>query len=127
MSRSHAINLSAAWLPPDASRGRDVWRRRFGRPAGLEETDRLWLLIESAVDCGVHLGDERLPDVIAGRRWRCEVTGRLRLRNELALVPRPATVGVAVDAARGRVSLPVGLGRVILEIESAGFATDGRG
>jgi len=122
MDGLHHIELSSAWLPPDPDAGRDAWLRRFGSPTGVAVGDRVWLRIEAAVECEVRLDGDRLPDTTAGGCWRYELTGRLRPRHELALAPRPVIVALRPVATHGRMSLPAPLGRVFLEIASAGLA-----
>ncbi len=118
MSGTHAINLSTAWEPPDPAAGRQTWTRRFGMPAGIEPGDRVWLVIEPAAGCGAALDGAPLPNVVAGRPWREDVTARLGSRNELVLIPAAA---VPPDASHrpvhGRRPLPAAIASVRLEIE----------
>ena len=115
----HVINLSTAWEPPDPATGGIAWTRRFGMPAGVEPGDRVWLVIEPAMDCALALGGEPLPPVVAGRPWRHDVTGRLGPRNELLLEPAATSADEpARPAAHGRRPLPAAVGSVRLEIES---------
>ncbi|MFM8703095.1 MAG: hypothetical protein ACKOHG_04380, partial [Planctomycetia bacterium] len=45
----HSIHLGAAWEPPMPSAGGGTeWKRRFGRPAGLEPGDRVLLVVAQA-------------------------------------------------------------------------------
>lgn len=113
----HEINLCSAWLPPDPASGRAAWLRRFGRPAGIEPGDRVWLVIESAVGGEARLGGEPLPPVPAGTVRRYDVTSMLGERNELTLAMGVTAAIVAVVAKHGRCELPAAIGRVSLEIE----------
>jgi hypothetical protein len=113
----HEINLSTAWLPPDPASGRPAWLRRFGRPTGIEPGDRVWLVIESAVDGEATLGGEPLPPVAAGTIRRHDVTAMLGQRNELWLTPSVTADIRAVVAGPGRCELPATIARVSLEIE----------
>lgn len=118
MGERHVISLSTAWLPPDPAAGRRAWIRRFGMPAGIEPDDQVWLVVESSVGCGLALAGETLPTVVPGSRWRQDVSGLLRARNELLLAPLSDIAATPPRAAHGRVPLPAVLGRVRLEIES---------
>ncbi len=115
MSEVHAINLSTAWcLPPRAA---GVWVRRFGRPAGIEPGDEVWLVVASASGCGLLLNGQPLPSVGPGGELRHEVTRLLQPRNELALAPCDAIVAETPEVARnGRCPLPDAIASVRLEI-----------
>jgi beta-galactosidase/beta-glucuronidase len=104
-----------------AFRGRVEFRRRFGRPTGIDGGERVWLVCDGAdAWAKLTLNGEPLGHV-AGPAEAAEfdVTGLLRERNELAAVvecPRRAADGACLD--RGpRADLPGGLiGEVRLEI-----------
>lgn len=114
---THEIRLQAVWAPP-RSRGQP-WLRRFGRPAGIEPGIRVVLVIENAAVATLTLNGTALPQVtVAGSRWTYDVTNLLRDRNELLLMPAADELIVvgATANAHGRVSLPIIIGRVALEI-----------
>lgn len=118
MSEAHRIRLQAAWRPPAA--GDTAWIRSFGRPAGLEPGDRVWLVIERPAVRTIELNGAGLPPVAAdpGGAWRHEITGALAGRNELRLVAESGVPDGDVPAdARDRRPLPDGIGAVTLEIE----------
>jgi len=115
MSGVHRINLSTAWQPPAA--GSAAWVRRFGRPAGLEPSTRVWLVHIGGPAARLTLNGKALP---AGNRH--DVTPALAKRNELLLEPQTLTP-VAEDGtdatgqpADGRRPLDPQLGRLHLEI-----------
>jgi hypothetical protein len=87
MSGRHAINLSTAWCPPPATGSPAAWLRRFGRPAGIERGDSVWLVIESPGGCRASLNGAEVPPVRPGGVVRHEVTRLLLPRNELRLDP----------------------------------------
>ena len=105
---------------PSAGGGTE-WKRRFGRPAGLEPGDRVLLVVAQAeVAAGVTLNAVPLPRLPAVTgRWAHDVTPLLRDRNELVLTVTGLLPAVATDAAHGRVPLPAVCGSVALEIVSA--------
>ncbi|MFM8735271.1 MAG: hypothetical protein ACKOC8_08770 [Pirellulales bacterium] len=114
----HAIHLGNAWETPLA--GRQHWLRRFGRPAGLVDGDRVLLVCERpARAAGLMLngaslaGSDRGDGTIA-----CDVTGLLRDRNELVVV-FAATHAAPARTDGGRQPLPEGCGRITLEIVSS--------
>ena len=135
---SHAINLSDAWEPSDAREpaggAEVVWTRRFGRPTGLGDDTRIWLVLErSASIATVTLNGTPLmraagPADDRAAPLRLEITGTLHPRNTLTLgareiagVDRANTIPsghAARSGASGRRPLPPELGRVWLEIET---------
>jgi hypothetical protein len=117
MSERHRINLSTAWRPPDSAGDSSAWVRRFGRPAGIDPGDRVWLVVEAVAGCELALAGEPLPPVAAGTIGRHDVTALLGERNELTLAPGVTLGTVAVVAGHGRCELPAAIGRVSLEIE----------
>jgi hypothetical protein len=121
MSGSHSIHLGNAWEfePGDAGHAAE-WVRRFGRPAGLGDTDAVWLVIDVPADAAVTLNGAALPATAAAAAYRVNVTPILRERNLLVLVPRIAVATAAPHPARG--PLPAALGRVSLEIVPRGNA-----
>jgi hypothetical protein len=125
MSGPHRINLSTAWQPPGVAAEQTAWVRRFGSPAGIEPGDRIWLVVEAAVGCGLGLAGEPLPPVAAGTIRRHEITAMLRERNELVLTPAVAAGSVEVGMGHGRCDLPPSIGRVALEIEAARHSREG--
>jgi hypothetical protein len=121
MDEPHRINLSTAWLPPGPAAGRaagrTAWVRWFGRPAGIEPGDRVWLVVEAAAGCDLVLGGQPLPPAAAATNDRHDVTAMLRDRNELVMTPTVPAGLVARAARHGRCDLPPTIGRVWLEIE----------
>ena len=118
MSGVHRIRLQAAWQPP--THGAAGWIRSFGRPAGLEPGDRVWLVIERPAACTAEFNGVVVPPVTAdpGGAWRHEITRLLADRNELRLVPETGMPdGAALPTAHGRRPLPDGFGAVAIEIE----------
>ncbi len=117
MSGVHQINLSTAWQPPAA--GSAAWVRRFGRPAGLGPSTRVWLVRVGGPAAQLSLNGTALP---AG--YRHDVTAALTTRNELLLEPQPPTpvtedgADAAGQPAHGRRPLDPRLGRLHLEIVS---------
>ncbi|MBU6309733.1 MAG: hypothetical protein KJS77_08320 [Planctomycetes bacterium] len=114
----HAIHLGAAWEPPAAAGG--SWVRKFGRPTGLEKSDRLVLVCEGPGSATVWrtalLNDRPLEWRDAGpETLECDVTGIVAERNVLAVsaeasAPASGPDGVAraaIPSAWGRLSLVV--------------------
>lgn len=115
MAGRHAINLSSAWRLPSREAG--PWVRRFGRPAGIESADSVWLVVASPPGCRLLLNGRALPAVAPGGEVRHEVTHLLLTRNELELAPGDAGDGMAAKASRdGRCPLPAAVASVRLEI-----------
>ena len=123
----HRIGLSQAWDVRDADGDAPTWSRSFGRPTGLEEADRVLLVVEGAdvaADLtlnGISLG--RPSD--SQRRLEFDVTALLRPRNMLLLAPvgaRCPPVGEPSTRAK-RQSLGRPLGDVSLEIVPAADIT----
>jgi hypothetical protein len=118
MGGLHVINLSTAWCPPPEAGAGGVWLRRFGRPAGLESGEAVWVVIESPPGCGAVLNGVPLPRVEPGQTIRHDVTTLLQQRNELLLgPPELLTRALGPPSARPRCPLPMELGQVRLEIE----------
>lgn len=141
---SHAINLSDAWelsdageLPGDRQLPGDreaVWTRRFGRPTGLGDDTRIWLVLERSASIatvtfnGARLMQAAGPPDDRVAPLRLEITGTLHPRNTLTMkareiggVDRVNTIPsghAARSGASGRRPLPPELGRVWLEIET---------
>jgi len=124
---AHTIQLGNAW-DRDADAGH-AWRRRFGRPAGLVDGDRVFLVIERpAVSSSPAVNGHGLAPVAAGSvRWTCDVTALLGDRNDLVLVtidPGTAAAASPAGAPAGRMPLPAALGGVRLAIVPRGEAAD---
>lgn len=105
--------------------GRVAYHRRFGRPTGLGPADRVELAIDRVDALGsVRLNGESLGEIPAGGQpWRCDVTARLRRRNELIVEVELPHVphGTPPVSRSGREDLSGGLtGEVWLEISSVG-------
>ena len=108
----HTIRLTAAWERSEAA----GWQRHFGRPAGIDGGQRVWLVLEGQARepilqlNGTPLGaaDRTEPD-----RWAWEVTSRLQSRNRLELAPHPQ---LAPPPETGRAPLPPAFGEVLLQI-----------
>lgn len=113
MGGLHAINLSTAWCPPLREAG--AWVRRFGRPAGIQPGDSVWLVVASTPGCGLLFNGLALPAVAPGGELRHDVTQLLLPRNELELAP--GDLAAAAEASRdGRCPLPAAIASVRLEI-----------
>lgn len=118
----HRIGLSQAWQGPEGDGSAPVWVRSFGRPSGLEETDRVLLVVEGAsIPAELTLNGNRLGGpASSASRWEFDVTPLIQRRNELLLAPgcdvrRPADPPVRADRQR---LWPL-LGEVTLEIVAA--------
>jgi len=139
----HTIRLQAAWEPPElfaahtpADSG-PLWRRRFGRPTGLEDGLRVLLVVEAPPPVpGQSPSDPGLPRALVlngtplarpadgGRGWITDITPLLAPRNELLLTPAaarwpPGSSPLATNL-QGRCDLPVECGRVSLQIVAEG-------
>lgn len=113
----HSIHLGNAWEPPTAERGH--WLRRFGRPAGLTEGDRVLLVCDRPMLAAAMMlnGTALQPAGRADGRVECDVTGLLGDRNEL-VVPLAGGEVPPATSPTGRLSLPEACGRIGLEIVS---------
>lgn len=121
MGDIHQINLSTAWQPPSGAAG--AWVRRFGRPAGLEAGDRVWLVVTGAGAAHLELNRVPLDVVDTGNSCaRHDITPLLGERNELVLMPsgEPAEPGgdrpAGPPSARGHRPLDPRHGTLHLEI-----------
>ena len=134
----HRIGLSQAWeqfAGGDAATG--VWVRRFGRPTGLGEGDRVLLVIRGATiaaaatlngsPLAVHGSDGhesgRDGDGTPANQLEWDVTPLIQTRNELVLMqergmPPPGVVTLPQGADRRPLWPP--LGEVSLEIVPVG-------
>lgn len=112
----HAIRLQAAWEPPTGSDA--PWIRRFGRPAGLESGQQVWLVVVGAqVRAAAVLNGVALAPIEAGQsRWAQDITPLLHDRNVLELLIHPGGAGCAAVAGAWRQSVPSAYGYVGLEI-----------
>ena len=140
--QSHTIRLNAVWEPPDLAAaptptgGGGVWRRRFGRPTGLEGGLRVLLVVESpppvpgqspadlALPVSLMLnGTPLLRPTDGARSWITDITPLLAHRNELLLTPAaarcPAERSAVATNLHGRCDLPAECGRVSLQIVTA--------
>jgi len=139
----HTIRLQAVWEPPELSAAHTpaesgpIWRRRFGRPTGLEDGLRVLLVVEapppvpgqSPSDPGLPVGLVLNGTPLAGpadgvRSWITDITPLLAPRNELLLTPAaarwpPGSSPLATNL-QGRCDLPVECGRVSLQIVAEG-------
>lgn len=116
----HAIHLGTAWEQPTAAT--PAWVRRFGRPAGVGDADRLLLVCEGVDLPGpwraATLNERSLDWATTGSKsLECDVTALVLARN-LLLVPVDAD-GVA-DRGRpaSRSATPEAWGRLSLVIVS---------
>jgi len=108
-------------------RGRVAYRRRFGCPTGLGHADRVDLVLARVDAYGwATLNGQDLGEIPAGgHAWRCEITSRLRTRNEL-LVEVELPAGKPAPERPGRTGGPGGMvGEVRLEIFTATAADAG--
>lgn len=119
MHPAHRIHLGNAWEPVPAAAlpgRRSGWRRRFGRPAGLEKGTAVWLVIERPAACALVLNGRDLPPAAAGSDYRHEIGDRIGPRNELLLEPS-APDATSAHVGSARLPLPAACGRVWLEID----------
>ena len=103
-------------------RGRVEFRRRFNKPTGLENGERVFLVV-ARVDAFGRLSLNGAGAVIippGGDETRLEISGILRPHNELVIeveLPRLTDKSAPLPRAAGRQSQPGGLiGEVRLEI-----------
>ncbi len=123
----HRIGLSQAWHVRESDGDTPpTWVRSFGRPTGLEETDRVLLVVEgAAVAAELTLNARPLGHPApAATRLTWDVTALLRQRNELLLVPErgqkpPSAAEVEPPPRADRLPLWPPLGEVSLEIVAA--------
>lgn len=118
----HAIHLGTAWEPPTAEA--TPWIRRFGRPSGVGETDRLLLVCEGVVEVAAAvwrtttLNDRPLAWRDAGPGLlECDVTALLADRNLLAVMAAPSEAPSG-RASGARAALPSSWGRLSLVVVS---------
>jgi len=106
--------------------GRVRYLRRFGRPTGLHDTDRVDLVV-AQVDAwaSVFLNQSALGEILlAARDTRFDVTDKLLVRNELVVeVELPRELAASPTLPRGdRAGRAGGLvGEVRLEIRECGM------
>lgn len=83
----HRIRLRDPWRCELADPAA-LWRRKFGRPAGLDPETEVWLVVENARGpLSVRLNGELLGRVCGqGGSGRFQVADRLLARNEVAIV-----------------------------------------
>jgi hypothetical protein len=112
----HAIRLQAAWEPPAGSDA--PWIRRFGRPAGVEPGQQVWLVVVGAqVHAATVLNGAALPPIEAGQpRWAHDITPLLRDRNVLEMLIHPGGARCTAVADASRQPAPSACGCVGLEI-----------
>ncbi|MEI6257056.1 MAG: hypothetical protein WCQ77_10480 [Planctomycetota bacterium] len=123
MPSIHSIRLGAAWESPSPA----IWRRRFGRPAGLEAGDLVVLVVSQPfVAVEITVNDARLPPLEAGAPgWSCDITPLLLDRNELVIVLSQKAGHWAARDRHGRSELPVAIGIVTLEIVAGDHGGEG--
>ncbi|MEX2188410.1 MAG: hypothetical protein WD875_16500 [Pirellulales bacterium] len=120
---SGQLQMPADWseLLGREFRGRVEYRRRFGRPTGIDSGRRVWLVCDGAdAWAALTLNGQRLGDVDGpAARAEFDITERLQERNEITATvecPRRTDDGQGVDRGN-RTSLPGGLiGETRLEI-----------
>jgi len=100
MSQPHVIRLREPWeSAPSADDDAVVWRRRFGRPTGLEGGERVWLCIRCASELlAVHLNDIEQLGESCGELWRVDVTAQLAVRNVLEVSATRSSSGRAFES-----------------------------
>lgn len=116
----HAIHLGTAWEQPTAAT--PAWVRRFGRPAGVGDADRLLLVCEGVDAPGAWRAatlNTRPLDwaEVGSSTLECDVTGLVLTRN-LLLVPVAADELADRGQPASRISTPEGWGRLSLVIVS---------
>lgn len=100
MSQPHVIRLREPWeCAPAAHDKAVVWRRRFGRPTGLNGGERVWLCIRCASELlAVHLNDVEQLGESCGELWRVDITAQLAVRNVLEVSAASSAGGPAFEA-----------------------------
>jgi len=91
MPTIHTIRLRDPWEVQTLPDGRTEHRRKFGKPRERDHAETVWLVCPS--DSTVLLNGEAIPA-------ECEVTTRLQLRNEVAIV-------LNAGESRGEVQLEI--------------------
>jgi hypothetical protein len=80
----HAIRLRDPWKQELRAGGGTLFTRHFHRPTGLDDSSRVWLVIEGVTGAAeVTLNDRRLEG--SGPIVRCDFTAELRPNNLLAI------------------------------------------
>jgi hypothetical protein len=101
--------------------GRVCYRRTFQKPTGLEEDQRVWLVVEPARSRGtVSLAGELLGSVRFGESpGRYDVTDRLREHNNLEILVEHPWLDAVTFSDDDDTTRPAGglVGEVRLEIE----------
>jgi hypothetical protein len=90
----HLIRLREPWEREPLDEGAVRYRRRFHRPTGLDESSRVWLVIDAVGSPATVTLNDRLLGDVAGYRARFDITAELLPQNLLAMVlPPPAVLG----------------------------------
>jgi hypothetical protein len=89
------MTLRPPWEREDLLDGRIRFRRRFGKPRTLDDSETVWLVGEAAAGAEVRLNGELLGE--SDGRFAFEVTNRLALRNEIAITATGDIGPVAVE------------------------------
>jgi hypothetical protein len=100
----HIIRLREPWERERLADGSLRLMRRFHRPTGLDETSRVWLVVENLDGAAeVSLNDRVLgrlsggqkpsDDAVTKAQARIEITQSLRPHNMIAIVAGPALAG----------------------------------
>jgi hypothetical protein len=111
----HTIRLQSAWEPP--AENATAWARRFGRPAGVDPGESVWLVIAAPLAASsVALNGTDLPAPAGESRWAHDITPLLRDRNVLEIRPGLIRESEARAGNGTRQPLPAALGVVVLEI-----------
>jgi hypothetical protein len=106
----HRIRLKRPWLQ-ESDESKTVWRRRFGRPSGLQPADRVFLVVDCPLSATIMLNAQALGRVEANVPGRYDVTPMLRPRNEIVLSSEgpaiPAREESPPDAPPGEICLEI--------------------
>lgn len=82
----HLIRLRDPWQAEPLEAGRTRYRRVFQKPTGLDEPERVWLVIDGAGPGTVAFNGQPLGEIApAGRLTFFDITPRLQVRNEIEL------------------------------------------
>lgn len=91
-SSPSTVKVPVSWQELFGNRnGSAIFTRHFNRPTGLEQTDQVWLALQSpGMECQIQMSDTSLPSfelsVSAGETWTTtDLTTKLDTHNRLRI------------------------------------------